>query len=1097
MATKYQVGLEITADGTDQAAAGVGSVNSQIAKLADYSEEGAAAAAGLSRELDAIKKAEAANAALQGLARATEDLSAALAEADAKSAELVAQQRAATAANDAAEQSFLDQTIAMERLVQEGDGLRAALAASSAATKASAADAERAAAAQKELKAAIAANAAALKAEKAELDKRAAALKAAGAESAKLATATQRQAAIVAELKNREAELAVEYGKAANRAKAAGLDTANLTRNSVTLAGRMAELRQRIAETSAQHGRAAEAAKKHAAANKEAANSAGGLKDALGGIKSQLGALVGGYAALQAGQSIAAQADQWSLLQARIKLSAESGQEYEDVSGRLFDLSQDTRSELGSVVGMYQKLDMAQRTTGLSTQENLRLTETLAKSLKISGANTSEAASLQTQFAQAMNSGVLRGDEFNSVMENGGRVVKALSDALGKSVGELRQMAEEGKLTADIVSNALLQQSEIIDKEYARIPITIEGSVQKLRNTWMKFIGEQDQATGASANLAKGIEAISQNLDEIVSVASTAGQVIVASYAVKGVQAMGSFAAAAGGVATALKAIRLAGAVVIIDQLFELAKITVEYVDAANSAAKATENFEKGQAKQAETLAEANRQLGAVIPTYTALFLAMKDGDVRLNKQTGQWEALTDGIKKYQQTATPAGQRIIDTWKAVATSQESAAQKAVTLQWAIDQLVGGDLVQLEQQTAALGLSQGELANVQDLLAKRTAKLNEEQNRSKGLYVDPAALGKLQNQAAQIENTAKFNEDLSNAQLAVAQSSQRIATAKNDEAVALQSAANVAAASLQIANQKAATDRDELAVAQEKLLILAKESAADAQAAAALAPKIALAAQDVTVKQQQVEASNQLAIAAAAEAGAARATAASYGDQSALVKTLAASYQAAKTELDRVTAAHKENKASLGEVQAAQQAATEAQNRYRDAQRDGRADELALIDIRRSGLSESRKQSDIEYEISDRLRKAKAAATEEERQFQIERGKSLARQLKDASDSYSAYEKFVKIQQEAGTKSAAEADKAAAQTDKLAKSADALAKERQITVAANLDQAESELTKIEGRLNKLIGKEWVIKVRAETSGSAAQGLLDELAAESRL
>ncbi|MWR77437.1 tape measure protein, partial [Escherichia coli] len=123
----------------------------------------------------------------------------------------------------------------------------------------------------------------------------------------------------------------------------------------------------------------------------------------------------------------------------------------------------------------------------------------------------------------SMASGVLRGDEFNSIMENGGRFAQALADGLGVNVGQLRAMAEAGQLTANTVMPALLGQLSKVRAEGAQMGATVAASAQRVENAFMAWVGGANQASGATSSLAGGLDSLAENID---SVASAAGALV-------------------------------------------------------------------------------------------------------------------------------------------------------------------------------------------------------------------------------------------------------------------------------------------------------------------------------------------------------------------------------------------------------------------------------------------------------------------------------------------------------------------------------------------------------------------------------------------
>ncbi len=206
-------------------------------------------------------------------------------------------------------------------------------------------------------------------------------------------------------------------------------------------------------------------------------------------------------------------------LQSRLKLVTDSTEDLVKAQEALVKIAKDTGSNLEATVTIFTRLNQAILDNGGTQEETLKITRAVSESLRISGASASEAASVMLQFSQALQSGVLRGDEFNSIAENGGRLIKALTDSLGVSIGTLRDMAQQGQLTSDIVTKALLQQSEALTEESKNIPLTIARSIENLRTQWALTVGEFSEANG---EIAKTLNLVAENFGAIVAVATTA-----------------------------------------------------------------------------------------------------------------------------------------------------------------------------------------------------------------------------------------------------------------------------------------------------------------------------------------------------------------------------------------------------------------------------------------------------------------------------------------------------------------------------------------------------------------------------------------------
>ncbi|WP_372396901.1 tape measure protein [Azospirillum sp. HJ39] len=256
--------------------------------------------------------------------------------------------------------------------------------------------------------------------------------------------------------------------------------------------------------------------------------------DLLGSAAGRVAGVVAGIGLAQgAGEAIRA-ADAWSLAASKIALYAGAGDKAAAVQEQLFQAAQRARSALEPTVGLYTSLADAALTMGKSQGEVIRLTETISKTFRISGTEAGTAAGALVQLSQAMGSGVLRGDEFNSVMEASPRLAKALADGLGVPRAALKSLAEQGALTADKVVTALLRQSTAIDGEFGRIATSVSDSLTVLANAAQRQIGQLNQATGTTAALSRGLLAVADNFDTLAAGALTAATALGAVYAARG-----------------------------------------------------------------------------------------------------------------------------------------------------------------------------------------------------------------------------------------------------------------------------------------------------------------------------------------------------------------------------------------------------------------------------------------------------------------------------------------------------------------------------------------------------------------------------------
>lgn len=236
-----------------------------------------------------------------------------------------------------------------------------------------------------------------------------------------------------------------------------------------------------------------------------------------GAVSSLSGVAKGLMAALSVHQ-VAEWGNEWVTVNNKLANSVRATEQLSDVTQRVFDISQSTMSSLGATATLYGRLERATRSAGTSTQDLITLTSTINKGLAVSGATTEEASSTMTQLSQALASGVLRGEEFNSISENGSRLAVALADSLGVTIGQLRAMAAEGKLTTEVVVNGLLQQSDKIAKEFANTAMTMGQAITIATNNITKFVGESSSVQTGIKAFNTGIISLSQNLDTISTV---------------------------------------------------------------------------------------------------------------------------------------------------------------------------------------------------------------------------------------------------------------------------------------------------------------------------------------------------------------------------------------------------------------------------------------------------------------------------------------------------------------------------------------------------------------------------------------------------
>lgn len=219
--------------------------------------------------------------------------------------------------------------------------------------------------------------------------------------------------------------------------------------------------------------------------------------------------------------------DTYTGLQNRLKLVTDSQNELNQAMSDTFAIAQKTASSWDSAAMVYQRFaDNADR-LNITMKQTASLTETVSKAISISGGTAASADAALVQFGQALASGVLRGEEFNSIAEQAPGLLKAIANGLNTNVGSLRAMAAEGKITADVLVKSLTKAQPYIDDLFNKTDFTISQSFTKLSNEVTKFVGEAGKANGAASGLSDAINVLANNLSTIANIAVIGGVALI------------------------------------------------------------------------------------------------------------------------------------------------------------------------------------------------------------------------------------------------------------------------------------------------------------------------------------------------------------------------------------------------------------------------------------------------------------------------------------------------------------------------------------------------------------------------------------------
>lgn len=486
------------------------------------------------------------------------------------------------------------------------------------------------------------------------------------------------------------------------------------------------------------------------------------------GIATKLTATFAAVTAAISTNKVIAYADAWATVNNKLANSIKQNEKLADVTERVFNIAQNTRSSVDATASLYSRLERATRDYGTSATDLIKLTETINRGFIVSGATAQEAENAVIQLSQGLASGALRGEEFNSVNEQGNRLIVALADSLGKTTGEMRALAAQGKLTTDVVVSGLLKQSNTIEKEYNKTLATFAQNTQKAEQNLMRFIGENNTVKEVVSAAGKAIVVASDSINIIAQSATIFAAVLAArmmpaliestmltiqSVAAKGAAAKADAAAAAAALRRA-EAEKIAALTVL-----QSAKLDMQAAAGSNAYAFAKDNLTRASARAATAVGAYNVAAAASVAASTraaaaatAMGLAMKTGSAAL--------ALIGG---------PAGAAFLAAAAIVYyyTTAETAEETTKRLSGEVDTLSESfrGLNAAQRQVAISKLNTEMDAVRQKLIAANTA-LN---NWTETAKTDPMAYQQVRRYKQEVETLGGTLNDLSMQQQALFQS----------------------------------------------------------------------------------------------------------------------------------------------------------------------------------------------------------------------------------------------------------------------------------------------------------------------------------------
>ena len=493
-----------------------------------------------------------------------------------------------------------------------------------------------------------------------------------------------------------------------------------------------------------------------AAASRETQRALAEVTNQLNSAKSSAMGLAGAFAGAYATGHLISLADEWSSVNARLKQASQSTDDFNQSQRSLMDISQRTGTAFSDNANLFARSAASMREFGYSSEEVLNVTEAISTGLKLSGASTAEASSVITQFSQALAQGVLRGEEFNSVNENGDRVIRALASGMGVARKDLKAMADAGQLTADKVVPALISQLGSLREEYNAMPQTVSAATTKIENAFMAWVGGANEASGVSRTLTGALNGIADNIDEV----ATAAGVLVAVGAARwfGDIASGAFSATSGLLNAAKSEIALAEAQVRGTQISTArARAAVYRAQQALIATRGTD----AQAAAEKRLSDAQASLIRNISARTAAQEALNNVTSLGSRLMGGALGLVGGIPGLVMLGAGA-------WYTMYQNQEQARRSAQDYANTIDQIRSKtktmSLPEASDNEAKTRQALDEQNRLIDEQAKKVRQLREEISGYQHMLANPGptVAGYMVNHLKSIDDATRGLSDATNA-----------------------------------------------------------------------------------------------------------------------------------------------------------------------------------------------------------------------------------------------------------------------------------------------------------------------------------------------
>lgn len=252
----------------------------------------------------------------------------------------------------------------------------------------------------------------------------------------------------------------------------------------------------------------------------------------IGDLKTQIGGIAAGVASALSIQKIIQYSDMWKQTASRLSLVTDNAEKLAKAQAELFKISQNNSTPINDTADAYIKLSMATSDAQKQQYDMLRITDLLAKTLKVSGTNAAGSAIFLQQFGQAASNDFKAiGQELQTFADQNPVFFKILRDEAAKSGQSLKDFAKDGGLSFNFVAEALLNASGQIESQSSKIALTVSQALTQLDNAFMQFIGQSEAVQSGTSSLAFAISALADNFSILATAAGAVALVMGARFA--------------------------------------------------------------------------------------------------------------------------------------------------------------------------------------------------------------------------------------------------------------------------------------------------------------------------------------------------------------------------------------------------------------------------------------------------------------------------------------------------------------------------------------------------------------------------------------